>query len=167
MQEFDVVVEIPAGSRNKYVMDHRVGRIRLERQLFTSTCYPADYGYIPGTVAADGDPLDAVVLLDAPTFPGIEIGVRPVGVYHSRDELGVDEKILCVSAGDSRYDRIRGLADVAPERLEEIGHFFDVYLDTEPGRHSHPGLWADRAAAEAVIGAARGRHARAVARTDP
>lgn len=161
MQEFDIVVEIPAGSRNKYVMDHQLGRIRLERQLFTSTCYPADYGYIPGTVAADGDPLDAVVLLDAPAFPGVEIAVRPVAVYHSRDELGIDEKILCVSAGDRRYDRTRGLADIAPERLAEIGHFFDVYLATEPGRDSHPGSWADRAAAEAVVAAARRRHARA------
>ena len=166
MQEFDIVVEIPAGSRNKYVMDHRVGRIRLERQLFTSTRYPADYGYIPGTIAADGDSLDAVVLLDAPAFPGIEIGVRPVAVYHSQDEHGVDEKIVCVSAGDRRYDRIRDLADVAPERLGEIGHFFDVYLETEPGRHSHPGSWADRAAAEAVIAVARTRHARADAGTN-
>ena len=166
MPNFDVVIEIPAGSRNKYVVDHGLGRIRLERQLFTSTCYPADYGYIPGTVAADGDPLDVVVLLDAPAFPGIEVNVRPVAVYHSVDELGVDEKILCVPTGDRRYDRVRGLADVPPERLEEIGHFFDVYLQTEPGRQSHPGSWADVEVAEEVVAAARRRHAEAQGETE-
>ncbi|GAA1983157.1 inorganic diphosphatase [Catenulispora subtropica] len=149
--QFDVVIEIPAGSRNKYVMDHQLGRIRLERQLFTSTSYPADYGYIPDTLALDGDPLDAMVLLDDPVFPGVQVSVRPVGVYRSRDEEGVDDKILCVPAGDHRYEEIQDLGDVAEERLQEIGHFFDVYKDTEPGRHAHPGRWADRAAAEAVI----------------
>jgi inorganic pyrophosphatase len=155
--QFDVVIEIPAGSRNKYVMDHAVGRIRLERQLFTSTSYPADYGYIPGTLAVDGDPLDAVVLLDEPLFPGVQVAVRPVGVYRSRDEKGVDDKILCVPAGDHRYEDIRDIGDVAAERLGEIGHFFDVYKATEPGRHAHPGTWADRHAAEAVIVADRER----------
>ena len=158
---FDVVIEIPAGSRNKYVMDHSLGRIRLERQLFTSTSYPADYGYIPGTLALDGDPLDAVVLLDTPAFPGVELSVRPVAVYRSRDEEGVDDKILCVPAADPRYSDVRDLADVARERLDEIGHFFDVYKDTEPGRQVHPGSWADRAAAEAVITADRRRYANA------
>ncbi|NUR29028.1 MAG: inorganic diphosphatase [Catenulispora sp.] len=157
--QFDVVIEIPAGSRNKYVMDHALGRIRLERQLFTSTSYPADYGYIPDTLALDGDPLDAVVLLDEAVFPGVQVSVRPVAVYRSRDEKGVDDKVLCVPAGDHRYEDIQDLGDVAAERLEEIGHFFDVYKATEPGRHVHPGTWADRAAAEAVIAADRERHA--------
>jgi inorganic pyrophosphatase len=155
--EFDVVVEIPAGSRNKYTMDHRIGRIRLERQLFTSTVYPADYGFIPGTLAVDGEPLDAVVLLDAPAFPGVAVRVRPVAVYLSHDETGLDEKILCVPAGDSRYDGIRDLADVPLERRSEIGHFFDVYKETEPGRQAQPGTWAGRAAAERVIVADRQR----------
>ncbi|MBW8802868.1 MAG: inorganic diphosphatase [Catenulisporales bacterium] len=162
--EFDVVIEIPAGSRNKYVMDHALGRIRLERQLFTATSYPADYGYIPDTLAADGDPLDAMVLLEEPVFPGVEVAVRPVAVYHSSDEHGVDEKILCVPASDNRYDGIRDLADVPSERREEIGHFFDIYKDTEPGRQAHPGGWADRAAAEAVIAADRRRHADSAAK---
>jgi len=157
MMRFDVVIEIPAGSRNKYVMDHRLGRIRLERQLFTSTSYPADYGYIPGTLAPDGDPLDAIVLLDDPAFPGVEVAVRPVAVYRSHDEKGIDDKILCVPAGDPRYADLNDLADVAQERLDEIGHFFDIYKETEPGRHAHPGTWADRAAAEAVITADRQR----------
>lgn len=157
--EFDVVVEIPAGSRNKYVMDHELGRIRLERQLFTSTVYPADYGYIPGTLAVDGEPLDAVILLDAPAYPGITVRVRPVAVYLSHDETGLDEKILCVPAGDTHYDGIRDLADVPLERRSEIGHFFDVYKETEPGRQTQtrPGTWAGRASAERVIVADRRR----------
>ncbi|MEY9928929.1 inorganic pyrophosphatase [Catenulispora sp. GP43] len=157
MMRFDVVIEIPAGSRNKYVMDHRLGRIRLDRQLFTSTSYPADYGYIPGTLALDGDPRDAVVLLDDPAFPGVEVSVRPVALYRSHDEGGEDNKILCVPAGDPRYEDIQNLSDVPQERLDEIGHFFDIYKDTEPGRQAQPGTWADRAAAEAVITADRKR----------
>lgn len=153
--QFEVVIEIPAGCRNKYVMDHRRGRIRLERQLFTSTAYPADYGFIPGTLAVDGDPLDALVLLDVPAFPGIEVTVRPVAVYHSHDENMPDDKILCVPASDSRYAGLRDLGDVPPERRSEIGHFFDVYKDTEPGRHTDPGAWAGRAVAERVIAADR------------
>jgi inorganic pyrophosphatase len=163
MMRFDVVIEIPAGSRNKYVMDHRLGRIRLERQLFTSTSYPADYGYIPDTLALDGDPLDAVVLLDSPAFPGVQVSVRPVAVYRSHDEKGVDDKILCVPADDPRYKRVQDLTDVAKERLDEIGHFFAVYKDTEPGRQAQPGTWADRTAAEAVISADRRRHSDAAA----
>jgi inorganic pyrophosphatase len=149
--EFDVIVEIPAGSRNKYTMDHELGRIRLERQLFTSTVYPADYGFIPDTLAVDGEPLDALVLLDAPSFPGVAVRVRPIAVYLSHDENGLDEKILCVPAADSRYEGVRDLADVPLERRLEIGHFFDVYKDTEPGRQAQPGMWAGRASAERVI----------------
>jgi inorganic pyrophosphatase len=157
--EFDVVIEIPAGSRNKYAMDHRLGRIRLERQLFTATCYPADYGYLPGTLAEDGEPLDALVLLDVAAYPGVEVRVRAVGAYRSHDEQGVDVKILCVPAYDPRYRDIRELADVAPERRAEIGHFFDVYKAIEPGRRSRPGAWIGRAQAESVIVADRQRAA--------
>jgi inorganic pyrophosphatase len=156
--QFDVVIEIPAGCRNKYAMDHRLGRIRLERQLFTSTAYPADYGFIPGTLAVDGDPLDAVVLLDSPAYPGVQVAVRPIAVYHSHDERGADDKILCVPATDQRYRFLRDLEDVPIERRSEIGHFFDVYKDTEPGRQAHPGSWADRAMAEAIIVADRRRY---------
>ncbi|NUP47930.1 MAG: inorganic diphosphatase [Catenulispora sp.] len=161
--EFDVVIEIPAGSRNKYVMDHRLGRIRLERMLFTATSYPADYGYIPDTLAADGEPLDAMVLLDTPAFPGVEVTARPVAAYRHQDEQGLDVKILCVPAGDHRYAGVRDLADVPAERLNEIGHFFDVYKDTEPGRHAEPGSWCDRRAAEEIIAADRRRHAESLA----
>src|SRR3979411_164274 len=91
--EFDVIVEIPKGQRNKYEMDHETGRIRLDRMLFTSTRYPADYGFIEGTLAPDGDPLDALVLLDEPTFPGCLINCRVIGMFRMRDEKGADEKV--------------------------------------------------------------------------
>jgi inorganic pyrophosphatase len=91
--EVDVIVEIPQGSRNKYEMDHVTGRIRLDRMLFTSTRYPLDYGFIPDTLAEDGDPLDAMVMLDEPTFPGCLVAARPVGVFWMLDEHGPDAKI--------------------------------------------------------------------------
>lgn len=96
--EFDVVVEIPKGHRNKYEMDHKTGRIRLDRTLFTATAYPADYGFIEGTLALDGDPLNALVLVDEPTFPGCLIRCRPIGMFRMVDEHGQDDKVLCVRA---------------------------------------------------------------------
>ena len=96
----DVVVEIPRGSRNKYEMDKERGVIRLDRRLFSATFYPADYGYIPDTLGEDGDPLDALVLLDDPTFPGCWVSARPVGVFWMADDKGPDAKIICVPAGD-------------------------------------------------------------------
>ena len=90
--EFDVVIEIPKGQRNKYEMDHETGRIRLDRMLFTSTRYPADYGFVEHTLADDGDPLDALVLLDEPTFPGCVISCRAIGMFRMRDEMGLDDK---------------------------------------------------------------------------
>ena len=107
--EVEVVVEIPQGSRNKYEMDHATGRIRLDRMLFTSTRYPLDYGIIPDTLAEDGDPLDMLVMLDEPTFPGCLVTVRPVGVFWMHDEHGPDAKILAVAAQDPRKDRIRDI----------------------------------------------------------
>jgi inorganic pyrophosphatase len=94
--EFDVLVEIPKGSRNKYEVDHETGRMRLDRFLFTSTMYPADYGYIEDTLGQDGDPLDALVLLQEPTFPGCLIRCRAIGMFRMTDEKGGDDKVLCV-----------------------------------------------------------------------
>ena len=101
--QFDVVIEIPKGQRNKYEMDHETGRIRLDRMLFTSTRYPADYGFIEDTLAEDGDPLDALVLLEEPTFPGCLIRCRAIGMFRMRDEKGLDDKVLCVAATDPRH----------------------------------------------------------------
>jgi inorganic pyrophosphatase len=147
----DVVVEIPAGSRNKYEMDHARGRIRLDRMLFTSTRYPADYGYVEGTLAPDGEPLDALVLTGDPTFPGVLICARPIGMFRMRDEVGQDNKILCVPAGDPRLARLQDLGDLPEFHRMEIQHFFEVYKELEPGKSVEAACWADRDAAEAEI----------------
>ncbi len=107
--EFDVFIEIPRGSRNKYEVDHDSGLIRLDRTLFTATQYPADYGFVPDTLGEDGDPLDALVLVLEPTFPGCLIRSRPVGMFRMRDEKGGDNKVLCVPAGDPRQEHLRDL----------------------------------------------------------
>jgi inorganic pyrophosphatase len=149
--DIQVIVEIPQGSRNKYEMDHDRGRIRLDRMLFTSTRYPADYGFVTGTLAEDGDPLDALVLLGEPTFPGCEITARPVGVFWMRDEHGPDAKILAVPSRDPRYADVRDLGDVPAHLLDEIGHFFDVYKQLEPGKGTDVRGWQGRDAAEQEI----------------
>lgn len=146
-----MVVEIPKGSRNKYEMDHRTQRIRLDRTLFTATSYPCDYGYVPETLAEDGDPLDALVLGDEPTFPGCLVTVRPVAVFWMHDEQGPDAKVLTVPARDPRFAAIRELDDVPPYVVAEIGHFFDVYKDLEPGKSTDVRGWEGRAHAEQAI----------------
>lgn len=155
--EIEMVVEIPRGSRNKYEMDHRLGRIRLDRMLFTSTQYPADYGYIPDTLAEDGEPLDVMVLLEEPTFPGCEVTVRSVGVFWMHDEGGPDAKILAVPSRDVRYAEIRDLRDVSEHVLDEIGHFFDIYKSLEPGKGADVRGWQDRRIADQTITAAAER----------
>jgi inorganic pyrophosphatase len=152
--EVAVVVEIPKGSRNKYEMDHASGRIRLDRMLFTATRYPLDYGYIPDTLSEDGDPLDAMVMLDEPTFPGCLVLARPVGVFWMHDEHGPDAKILAVPARDPRYATTRDLADVPDHLIAEVGHFFDIYKELEPGKSTDVRRWQDRTAAEEVVDAA-------------
>ncbi|MCW2887101.1 MAG: inorganic pyrophosphatase [Streptosporangiaceae bacterium] len=157
--EIEIIVEIPRGSRNKYEMDHSLGRIRLDRMLFTSTQYPADYGFVPDTLAEDGEPLDAMVLLEEPTFPGCEVTVRPVGVFWMHDEQGPDAKILTVPARDPRHAHLRDLYDVPEFVRAEIAHFFDIYKQLEPGKGSDVRCWQDRAAAESEIIAACSRAA--------
>jgi inorganic pyrophosphatase len=149
--DVEVVIEIPQGSRNKYEMDHEQGRIRLDRMLFTSTRYPADYGYISGTLAEDGDPLDAMVLLEEPTFPGCLITARSIGVFWMTDERGPDAKILSVPARDPRYVHVQGLPDVPGYLLNEISHFFDVYKELEPGKGTDVRGWQSAQLAEQAI----------------
>ncbi|MCL2543506.1 MAG: inorganic diphosphatase [Nocardioidaceae bacterium] len=151
MAEFDVLVEIPKGSRNKYEVDHETGRIRLDRFLFTSTMYPADYGYIEETLGQDGDPLDALVLLQEPTFPGVLIKCRAIGMFRMTDEAGGDDKVLCVPSDDPRMEHLQDIDDVPSFERLEIKHFFEVYKDLEPGKSVEGADWADRAAAEAEI----------------
>ncbi len=156
--DVEVTIEIPKGQRNKYEMDHETGRIRLDRMLFTSTRYPADYGFIDDTLADDGDPLDALVLLEEPTFPGCLITCRVIGMFRMRDEKGLDNKVLCVPAQDPRWAHLRDLSDVPRFDRLEIQHFFEVYKDLEPGKSVQAEVWADRASAEAQVEACRKRH---------
>jgi inorganic pyrophosphatase len=130
----DVFVEIPKGSRSKYELDKATGRIRLDRVLFASVHYPADYGFIMGTKGGDGDPLDALVVVEEPTFPGCIVPARPIGVLLMRDEKGDDEKVLTVPVGDPRFDEVNELGDLAPHWVKEIETFFATYKDLEGGR---------------------------------
>jgi len=155
--EFDVVIEIPKGQRNKYEMDHASGRIRLDRMLFTSTRYPADYGYVEHTLAGDGDPLDALVLLDEPTFPGCLIRCRAIGMFRMRDEKGGDDKVLCVPATDPRMGHLHDIDDVSEFDRLEIQHFFEVYKALEPGKEVEAARWVSKRAAEDEIESCRRR----------
>ena len=155
--EFDVTIEIPKGQRNKYEIDHETGRIRLDRMLFTATRYPEDYGYIEHTLGEDGDPLDALVILDEPTFPGCLITCRAIGMFHMTDEKGGDDKVICVPASDPRMDHLKDLDDLPEFERLEIQHFFEVYKDLEPGKSVEGSHWVGRDAAYAEIEKSRQR----------
>ena len=155
--QVDVTIEIPKGEKNKYELDHRTGRIVLDRTLFTSTTYPADYGFVEGTLGADGDPLDALVLLESPTFPGCQISARPIGMFRMTDEKGGDDKVLCVPAGDPRQEHLRDLHHLPEFDRLEIEHFFLIYKQLEPGKSVEGASWANRAAAEAEVETSRRR----------
>jgi inorganic pyrophosphatase len=157
--DVEVIIEIPKGQRNKYEMDHTTGRIRLDRMLFTSTRYPSDYGFIENTLADDGDPLDALVLLEEPTFPGCVIRCRAIGMFRMQDEMGADDKVLCVPATDPRMARLRDIDDVSAFDRLEIQHFFAVYKELEPGKAVEGFNWVGRAEAEAEIEDTRKRAA--------
>ncbi|HEY7718099.1 MAG TPA: inorganic diphosphatase [Pedococcus sp.] len=149
--EFDVTIEIPKGHRNKYEVDHETGRIRLDRLLFTAMSYPADYGYVEDSLGEDSDPLDALVLLQEPTFPGCIVRARPIGMFHMRDEAGGDDKILCIPAGDPRQAHIKELDDISEFDRLEIQHFFETYKDLEPGKSVEGAHWAGRDEAEKCV----------------
>ncbi len=149
--QFDVTIEIPKGSRNKYEVDHETGRVRLDRYLYTSMAYPTDYGFIEDTLGEDGDPLDALVLLQEPLFPGVLVEVRPVGMFQMVDEAGGDDKVLCVPAGDHRWEHIEDIGDVPEHQLHVIKHFFTEYKALEPGKFVKAADWVGRAEAEAEV----------------
>jgi len=156
-ETFNVVVEIPRGSKNKYEVDHETGRVFLDRTLFTAMGYPDDYGYIEGTLGEDGDPLDALVMIPNSVFPGCVVECRAVGLYHMVDEAGGDDKVLCVPA-DVRFDDIKDIEDVSEYHKAEIKHFFEQYKALEPGKEVMPGdYWIGVAKAEEEIVAARKR----------
>jgi inorganic pyrophosphatase len=157
----DVIVEIPAGSRNKYEYDHERGVIRLDRRLFTATAYPTDYGFVPDTLSQDGDPLDALVLLMDPTFPGCLVRVRVLGVFWMKDEKGPDAKLICVLEHDPNWDHAASLDDVPAHFLAEIEHFFSIYKDLEPGKLSDTRGFEGKEAALAELAQCRERHQQA------
>jgi inorganic pyrophosphatase len=145
-----VMVEIPKGSRNKYEYDKEKKMLRFDRMLFSSVHYPSDYGFIPDTLAQDGDPLDALVLVWEPTFPGCIIEAKPVGLFRMRDEKGPDEKILCVPLADPLWNHIERLSDVPPHLLKEIQNFFSIYKELEEKKIGVEG-WEDRESAIKII----------------
>ena len=148
---FDVVIEIPRGSRNKYEYDHEQHVIRLDRRLFSATVYPSDYGFVPDTLALDGDPLDVLVLLEDPTFPGVWVEAKPVGLLWMQDEAGPDAKVICVPPAEPRWRGVEDLKDLPDELLEEIKHFFDVYKALEPGKYATTAGFENRTGYNASI----------------
>ncbi|MDI3340125.1 MAG: inorganic diphosphatase [Sphaerobacter sp.] len=150
----DALIEIPAGSRNKYEYDERAGRIRLDRVLYSSVHYPTDYGFIPDTLAPDGDHLDILVITHEPTFPGCLVEARPIGGLDMEDEQGSDFKVLAVPAVDPRFDDTHTLEDLAPHWLREIETFFATYKLLEPKQTEVLG-WHSVADAWEIIEAAR------------
>jgi inorganic pyrophosphatase len=149
--EFDVTIEIPKGSRNKYEVDHETGRIRLDRMLFTATRYPHDYGFVDDTLGLDDDPLDALVLVRESTFPGCVIRCRTIGMFRMTDEAGGDDKLICVVSSDPRSSHLKDISDIDVFERLEIEHFFTVYKDLEPGKSVEGASWAGREAAEAEV----------------
>ena len=155
---YEAVIEIPRGSRNKYEVDHETGRVHLDRVLFTNFVYPIDYGYFDKTLGGDGDPLDALVILEFPVFPGVVVDVRPVGYLVMEDDGGVDEKVICVQTKDPRYSHIQDIDDVPEQTKNEIKHFFEHYKDLEPGKWVKVGEWKNAAEAERLIVEAQERY---------
>lgn len=150
----EVVVEIPRGSRNKYEFDHERGIFRLDRVLYSSVHYPTDYGFVPGTLSLDGDPLDALVVVDEPTFPGCHMRARPIGTLIMFDEKGEDEKILAVPYDDPRFSQTQKLHDLATHWQLEIAAFFRTYKELQ-GVQTEVRDWHDVAEAWKIIEDAR------------
>ena len=154
----EVTIEIPKGSRNKYEVDHESGKVYLDRYLFTPMAYPADYGFIDHTLGEDGDPLDALVILPEPVFPGVVVEARIVGVFKMTDEAGGDDKLLAV-IDDPRWERYQDINDVEQHIKDEIEHFFVHYKDLEPGKFVKGSTWVGKKEAEEEI-------ARSIARAE-
>lgn len=150
----DVLIEIPRGSRNKYEFDHAKGRIKLDRVLYSSVHYPTDYGLIPETLSLDGDELDALVMVEEPTFPGCLVMMRPIGVLLIHDEMGPDSKILGVPVGAPRFAGMQDRSDVADHWLREIENFFATYKNLQEIQTELEG-WDNRESAWRVIDDAR------------
>jgi len=144
------LVEIPKGSRNKYEWNEELQAITLDRFLFSSVVYPTDYGFIPDTLGEDGDPLDAMVCVSEPTFPGCVIPVKPIALFKMHDEKGEDDKVVCVPLNDPGWNRAETLEDIPEPLQREITHFFSIYKQLEDKKVDVQG-WRSREEALAVI----------------
>ena len=151
-----MIVEIPKGSRNKYEYDHETNAIKLDRFLYSSVVYPTDYGFFPETLGQDGDPLDAMICVSEPTFPGCLIEVKAIALFRMEDDKGIDDKILCVPLQDPGWNRMERLEDLSAQLRDEIAHFFSIYKDLEQKLVRVDG-WYPREDALAEIEAARRR----------
>jgi inorganic pyrophosphatase len=149
-EQVTAVIEIPSGSRNKYELDKQTGLLKLDRVLYSAVTYPGDYGFIPGTLAEDGDPLDVLVMINESTFPGCLITVRPVGVLYMKDRGEPDEKILAVPSEDPYHQEYFDIADLPQHYLKEVEHFFSIYKDLE-GKRVEIGGWGKSMQALATI----------------
>jgi inorganic pyrophosphatase len=150
-------VEIPKGSRNKYEWDEELQAIKLDRFLFSSVVYPTDYGFIPQTCGEDGDPLDALVCVSKPTFPGCMIAVKAIAVLRMSDDKGQDDKILCVPHEDPNWNQMEQLEDLPVQLRTEIEHFFSIYKQPE-GKKVDVDGWYPRADAEQILEESRARY---------
>jgi inorganic pyrophosphatase len=155
--ELLALIEIPKGSRNKYEYDEGIGEVILDRFLSSSTVYPTDYGYLIGHRGRDGDPLDVLVCVSEPTFPGCVIPVKPIALFDMRDEKGQDDKIICVPLNDPGWNTLDDLDDLTEQFQLEVAHFFSVYkqLDRKP---VEIGGWHSREKAMEVIADAKRLH---------
>jgi inorganic pyrophosphatase len=156
-ETFTAVIEIPKGSRNKYEYDHETKAIKLDRFLYSSVVYPTDYGFIPDTLSLDTDPLDVMVLVSEPTFPGCVIEVKPIALFRMEDDKGVDDKVLAVPCSDPNWNQLETLDDVAKQMRDEIEHFFSIYKDLEQKAVKVRG-WFSREDAIEEIKASRSRY---------
>jgi inorganic pyrophosphatase len=152
------IVEIPKGSRNKYEFDHETNAIKLDRFLFSSVVYPTDYGFFPDTLGQDGDPLDAMVCVSEPTFPGCVIEVKAIALFRMEDDAGIDDKVLCVPVQDPGWNTLEVLEDLPKQLRDEIAHFFSIYKDLEQKAVKVDG-WYPREEALEEIEASRRRFA--------
>jgi len=146
----NALVEIPYGSRIKYEIDHITNLVKVDRVLYSPIHYPAEYGYIPHTLAEDGDPLDILVLIQGATYPGVLVEARPIGMLRMHDDKGQDDKIMSVAINDPNYEHIFELKDLAPHMLREIEHFFLTYKNLE-AKDVQTGGWANKEEAYATI----------------
>jgi inorganic pyrophosphatase len=153
---FECIVEIPKGSRNKYEWDHERNALVLDRFLFSSVVYPTDYGFIPETLSLDGDPLDVMVCVSEPTFPGCMIDVKPIALFRMEDDQGIDDKVLAVPLSDPGWNKMEALDDIADQLRDEIEHFFSHYKDLEQKKVKVDG-WYSREDAVKEIDASRRR----------